>query len=214
MTCPHCQGAARLFGDRMARRDRKRYLKKGPRTTTRLLVDRLARSDVRGATLLDIGGGVGAVAFELFDRGLESSVGVDAADAFVAESRREAEARGLTSRMDLRVGDFIDEAGSVERADLVALDRVICCYPDVEGLLELAGGRARRALALVAPRDLWWLRPLLGLSNAYCRLTRNPFRIFVHPWEAVDRSLRKMGLRQESFESRGMWAIAAYVREP
>lgn len=38
-----------------------------------------------------------------------------------------------------RYGDFVSLAPDLETADLVTLDRVVCCYPELEPLVYLGG---------------------------------------------------------------------------
>ncbi len=78
MTCSQCRGIEKQFDSGFAQRDLKRYRKKGPNRTTRMLLEDLAAEDVNNGTLLDIGGGVGAVQFELLDAGVSRAVAVDA----------------------------------------------------------------------------------------------------------------------------------------
>lgn len=155
---------------------------------------------------------MGAVAFSLVERGVESVVAVDAAPAYLDALREEAERRGVSERFTVLEGDFLDVAEEVERADLVSLDRVICCYPDVEGLLTAAGARTRVGLALCAPTDRVWIRPLVGLTNLFCRITRNPFRLFAHSWSVVDSTLEKCGLERAGPSTGFLWRVAAYRR--
>ncbi len=49
--------------------------------------------------------------------------------------------------MSHHLGDFVEVAGSIQPADIVTLDRVICCYPDVERLVGLSSQRATRLAA-------------------------------------------------------------------
>ena len=76
MVCPHCQGVDALFDDGLAQKDLKRYLKKGPGKSTRLLLDALRKAGIGGMSLLDIGGGIGAIQHELVAAGVAASVDV------------------------------------------------------------------------------------------------------------------------------------------
>ncbi|UCC73007.1 MAG: methyltransferase domain-containing protein [Gemmatimonadota bacterium] len=82
---------------------------------------------MEGATLLDIGGGVGVIQHELLDAGARGATGVEAVPRYLAAARGEAERRGHAERVDLVLGDFVELAGAIEPADMVTLDRVICC---------------------------------------------------------------------------------------
>ena len=98
--------------------------------------------------MLDIGGGIGAIQLELLAAGASRAQAVDASEAYVETARAEAERRGYGDQTTARVGDFVELAPSIEPADVVTLDRVVCCYPDVDALLGAAaeqGDADRRA---------------------------------------------------------------------
>ena len=61
MDCCQCQGIEQVFDERQAKKDLKQYRKKGPSSTTRILVEAIKAQGVQDLSLLDIGGGVGAI---------------------------------------------------------------------------------------------------------------------------------------------------------
>lgn len=213
MTCCQCQGAESVFSGWYVRRELKRYRRKGPRSTTRMLVAALKAEGVEGATLLDIGGGVGAVQHELLRAGAASVTGADAARAYLEAAREEAQRQGHAERIHHRHGDFVEFAGELESADIVTLDRVICCYPEMESLVGLSAAKARRLYGLVYPREVWWTKLGNRLLNLTLWLARNPFRVFVHSSEAVDAVLREAGLRRCHYRRTPFWQVAVYRRE-
>jgi len=212
VTCPHCQAADELFNDKVARRDLRRYRKKGPQKSTRLLLDAVAPYDVQGLTLLDIGGGVGIVQHELVARGVARTTDVDASLAYIEAARSEAKNRGYTARASYLHGDFVELANRVEDADLVTLDRVACCYPDAALLLERAAAHARKRIGLVWPKDRWWTRATTATMNLVFRITRNPFRLRIHPDRLVEAVLAKNGFTRTNYATSGFWQVAAYER--
>jgi magnesium-protoporphyrin O-methyltransferase len=202
-----------MFGDKTARRDLDRYRRKGPSKPTRRLLAMLREQGVSGASVLDIGGGVGAIQHELLDSGAAHAVGVDASPAYLRAARQEGERRGHLDRMSTRHGDFVQVAEDVPDADVVTLDRVICCYPDMEALVGASAERARRVYGLVHPRDRWWTRAGVAAGNLALRLARKQFRAYVHPVGAVDAVAGADGLTLRSRESVGaVWQVAVYVR--
>jgi magnesium-protoporphyrin O-methyltransferase len=213
MTCSHCVGAGRLFNRKRAARDLKRYRKSGPSKTTSWLLDHLLAHGVEGQTLLDIGGGVGAIQHALIeDGGVVQATAVDASPAYVEVATEEARRRGHEGLVRHQVGDFVDHADGVGEADIVTLDRVVCCYPAMEELVRLSAERARRLYALVFPRDEWWIRALLAVPNLFLRATRNPFRVFVHPHDEVERVIQEQGLRRRFARTTPFWRVAVYER--
>jgi magnesium-protoporphyrin O-methyltransferase len=108
MSCEHCCGAQKLFDDKAALKEKKRYRTKGPRKTTRKLLAGLAGYDLNDLELLDIGGGIGVLQIELFDKGVASSTEVEASHAYLQTAHTEMQSRGLDSRTTLIEGDFLD----------------------------------------------------------------------------------------------------------
>lgn len=212
MTCPHCEGAQKIFSDRTARRDLRRFQKKGPAKTTRILLDLVPPEAWRDATVLDIGGGVGVIQHEAIRRGAHRVTDVDASPAYLATAKAEAVRRGYSGRATYREGDFVELASTIPPADVVTLDRVVCCYPDASKLLANAGKRARRFVALAWPRDRWWTRIMAGCGNMFLRMTGNEFRAYIHADALVAGALIQQGFSQRAARTAGYWQIRVYER--
>jgi magnesium-protoporphyrin O-methyltransferase len=214
MTCRHCQGIEQMFDQKEAKRRLRRFRRRGPDRTTRLLIDELrnALGEQGQATLLDIGGGVGAIHHELLGRGAARAVHVDASTAYLAQAREESARRDHQDRMDFVHGDFVAVAGSLAPAEVVTLDRVICCYPDMRRLVGLAAERATRLLGAVYPRAVWWVRFGVAAGNVVLRIQRSAFRIFAHEPRDIDATLREAGLEQRFRRRTLSWEIVVYGR--
>lgn len=212
MTCPHCEGAQKIFSDRTARRDLKRFRKKGPAKTTRMLLDLFPADAWVDASILDIGGGIGAIQHEATRRGARHVTDVDASASYLSTAKAEATRRGYVDRATYVHGDFVDLAPTIRKVDLVTLDRVICCYPDASALLGQAATRARRFIGLVWPRDRWWTRLIASVGNAFLRLTRNPFRAYIHPDALVENAFLQNGFRARGTRSAGYWQVRVFER--
>ncbi len=213
MQCAHCQGADKIFNSRMAHRELRKYQTQGPGKTTRLLIEAIRSADIEGATLLDIGGGVGVIQNELLDGGVRSAIDVDASSAYLDAAREEAERQGHASRITYKHGNFVDLARQLPLADLVTLEKVICCYPDMRSLVSLSSTHARRLYGFVVPRDTWWMRLGTGLVNLALRLQRNPFRTFVHPTREIDAVLRANGFERRYSSRTFVWQVLVYARQ-
>ena len=210
-----CQGVDEVFGERTARRDLERYRKRGPSKPTRRLLEAVRREGIEDASVLDIGGGIGAIQYELLDAGAGRATAVEAAAAYLRVARDESRRRGLGDRIAYQAGDFVELADSVEPADVVTLDRVICCYPDMESLVGRSADRARRVYALVYPQDRWWVGLGLRVTNLFMRVSRRAFRAYLHRTRDVDAVARAHGLAPRHARRAGpIWQVAVYVREP
>ena len=211
MQCCHCQGLETLFSEKVARRELKSYRAKGPTKSTRRLLE-LLRPASEGRSLLDVGGGVGAIQHELMAQGAAGVTNVDASTAYLKVVQEEAARRGYADRARYLHGDFVDLAAEIEEADIVTLDRVICCYPDMERLVGLSSAKARALYCLVYPRPTWYMKFFPPIANTYFRLSRNPFRVFLHRTEDVSKAVEQSGLRYQSTEHSGIWQIATFSR--
>lgn len=201
-----------LFDDRMARRNLDDYLRKGPDRTTRQLIDAIRAHGVEGATLLDIGGGIGAIQLELLAAGLSAAVDVDASRAYLATAKSEAERRGVADRVTYHYGDFAELAGEIPAADIVTLDRVVCCYGDMARLVGASAAKARDLYGLVYPVDRWWIRAGAAAGNLALRLIRQSFRFHVHASASVDAAVRRHGFALATSERGLLWQMALYRR--
>ncbi len=163
-------------------------------------------------TLLDIGGGVGAIQHELLKAGVARAVGVEASTAYINVVEDEAQRQGHADRISSRHGNFVDLAEDVQEANIVTLDRVICCYHDLESLVDLSSRRATALYGIVYPRETPLVRFAFGFINVSMRLRRNPFRLFVHPTATIDRLLRSNGFQLRYYSKTPIWQVAVYER--
>lgn len=214
MTCCQCQGIEQFFDDKMARRQLRHYRRKGPAKATRRLLDAIAAAGIGGRTFIDVGGGVGAIQHDFMNRGAAGGTSADASPAYLAAARSEAESRGYAKRMRYVDGDFVERAGELDRADIVTLDRVVCCYPDMPTMLGAAASLARRTVGLIIPRGTRFMRFGVGIANLIQRLRRHPFRIYVHDPDEVEAVLVEHGLSRRYLRDGLVWRVMVFARQP
>jgi hypothetical protein len=212
MDCCQCQAIESVFDTRMAEWEMKRYRKRGPAKTTQVLVAALRQEGVSDETLLDVGGGVGAIQMALLKAGAASATDVDASTAYLGVARAEAEREGFGDRVHYVHGNFLEIAPEIEPAGVVTLERVICCFPDMPGLVGRSVERAGKLYGLVYPRDTWWMRFGALLCNIPLRLRRPPFHFYVHRTAAVEDVVRRAGLERRFSRNVGFWQVVVYAR--
>ena len=207
--CCRPESYSRLFSARQAKLDALRYRKRGLRGTSRDLVG--LAGDVSGATVLEVGGGVGALELELLAAGADRATNVELSGEYEEEAATLLAERGLSERVDRRVADFVEEP--VEPHDVVFMHRVVCCYPDVDRLVGVAAAHARRRLLLTYPRERPWTRAGVCAVNFFMRLSGSSFRAFVHPVAQMAAAAQREGLALERRERPGLiWENAVYER--
>jgi spermidine synthase len=213
MNCSaHCCAIDDTFDRKLADRDIQNYRRKGPSRSTRRLLSAMVAAEVSDATVLDVGGGVGAIAHELLAHGAARATVVDASTSSLAAAREESERRNTAARLETIHGDFVFLATNVAVADVVTLDKVVCCYPDMERLLSATTEHADRLFGIVYPRDSWWVRAAVAAQNVLRRLQKTAFRVYVFPTAAIDSAIRRGGFALQ-FEHRGLvWIARLYAR--
>lgn len=198
-----------MFSAKQARLDARRYRKQGLGGTSRRLVE--LAGDVSGETVLEVGGGVGAIELDLLAAGADRATNVELSGEYEEEAATLLAERGLTERVDRRVADFVNEP--VEPHDVVVMHRVVCCYPDVDRLVGIAAASTRRRLLLTYPRERPWTRAGIAAINLFMRISGSEFRAFVHPVARMTAAAQREGLALERREQPGLiWENAAYER--
>jgi 2-polyprenyl-3-methyl-5-hydroxy-6-metoxy-1,4-benzoquinol methylase len=210
--CCDPRGCDKLFTQRFARRAAARYRKKGLDRTAQRMVDFLEQRGLEGATVLEIGGGVGEIQIELLKRGAAHAVNLELSPAYEHEAQLLLREAALEERAERRLHDIAEEPDGVEAADIVVLHRVVCCYPDYERLLGAAAQRARRLLVFSYPPRNAVSRLLIGAENLVFGLRRREFRSFAHPPSAMLGLLDERGLRRTFAHHTLVWQVAGLER--
>jgi len=212
MPCNCCEITDNAFSESEARSELKNYRRRGPANQTNLILKAIRSLGMKNAKLLDIGGGIGVIHHELLEDVADQATHVDASSAYLKEAKEEAARRGHGERVRFIHADFTDVASDLPKADVVTLDRVVCCYPDFHKLLQAAAEHSRRALAFTYPRETWYLRFGFRILNFFQNLRRDPFRVFLHPVAEMDALLNQEGFEKVSFQRLFVWEMALYRR--
>ena len=210
--CCTPSGYDELFGEKQARRDARRYRKKGLHSPARWIVDSVRSRGVDGATVLEPGGGVGAIQLELLKAGAAQATVVELSAGYDKEAAVLAREAGVADRIERRLGDFA--ADGVGEADVVVLHRVVCCYPDYEALLGAAADHGRRVLVFTHPPRNIVSRFMFGAMNLVMRVRGKEFRAFAHPPEALVATVRGHGFEPFAYRRHGIWRGVALARGP
>lgn len=201
------------FSDKEARRSARKYLQKGLEKRAHKLIAHLLAHAGEPLTVLDIGGGAGAVHHELLRRGVASTaVGVDAASAYLQAARANARKLELAGRTEYHHADFALQADEFDAADVVVMDRVICCYPHLQQLLGAAATRANKFLALSFPREEWWVRLGWKLADTALTLFRSQYHPYLHAHAAIHTVAAQAGLQPVHYDRHTIWQIAVFER--
>ena len=210
--CCARHGQEEFFGEQTAAKDARKYRRKGADPLARSLARRAGRRGVEGTSVLEIGGGVGQVALELLKAGAASAEVVELLPDYEPFARALAAEAGVGERLSFRTADLVADPAAAAPADLVVMNKVVCCTPDGVALAGIAASLARRALVLSFPRQVWWTRAGLAVVNLYLRLRGRRFRVFVHPQAALEGAVEAHGLARVSERDGPLFRIAAFER--
>lgn len=208
-----CDDYATPIDAGIARSDRDSYHANGPDVTTRMLLDMIEANSASGATVLDVGGGIGVIDLELLRTRASRCVLVEASPDYVQAAYEEARAADLLDRIEIVAGDFIRHAADIDTADIVTLDRVVCCYPDADRLVSTSVAHAKKLYGLVLPRDRWYVRWGVKLDNLRWWLRRREYRAYAHANARIDEHVRASGLVTRSEAFTRVWRVVLYARD-
>lgn len=177
------------------------------------ILDLMRDTALRRPSVLDLGCGTGALGVALLEMGASSLTGVDLSQASIDLARQRAEAAGFAGAATFKVGNAADRDAGPH--DWVVLDRVICCYGDVDGLVGRAIDLAQERIAIAVPESRGWRglvnRPLWFAEFAWDRW-QGGCRGYVHDLRRIERRLAVAGFAPAGSDRIGLWHIGLYDR--
>jgi len=186
------------------------YRREGLGETSTAIVEGLVGRGLAGATVLELGCGVGGLLLELLHKGAASAVGVDLSPKVIQLAQALASEAGLSASVSFEVGD--GAVLELKKSDVVILDAVFCCYPNFATLLANSSSAAGKYYAFAVPDDSRFatrlLMPLLPLQRLFSR--RSGFRFFIHPTRRIAEALEAKGFRKVSRTPLG-WMWSAFL---
>jgi SAM-dependent methyltransferase len=209
--CCTPKGYRTIFSEKSARSEAKRYRRKGLDNLSLRITEFVRGRGVEGKTMLEVGGGIGAIAIELLKAGAARGTNVELTPTYEEAAHDLLREAGLGDRVERRVGDFVEAAADVSAADFVILNRVVCCYQDMPRLVSAAAERAGGVLVLTFPNDRWWTRLGLSVVNIAFRVLRLQFQVFMHRPEQILAAAERHGLRTLLSQRGLVWQLTAFA---
>ncbi|MGB0391183.1 MAG: hypothetical protein ACPGD5_06420 [Salibacteraceae bacterium] len=213
MPCEHCCGADQVFDLKTAKKERKRYFKKGPKGATKRILEALDKFPKKDKTLLDIGGGIGIIQWNHLEAGGSKTTHLDSSSGYQTVAKEIAIKKGFSDHSQFHFGDFVEIQREIKPHDFVTLDKVVCCYPDYEELLIAATKKCDETLALSFPMDGFIAKAFQKVGGLYMKyIERSAFRPFVHPVHKIDEVIRSNGFYLASQALSFPWHVRVYKR--
>lgn len=209
--CPHSKSGGRLFSF-FARSYRRRFSKNGFEPSQQQLVQGIENAGYKDATLLEVGSGVGYLHQVLLEQGAKSAVGIDLAPDMLKEAQDWADEKGLSDRVKYIQGDFIELLDQVGAADVTILDKVVCCYPHAELLVNHSVNKTKHVYALTYPRKRWFIKVAIEIMAVFLKLSGSDFRAYVHNPEDIERWIIAAGFKKTEQQQTFIWLSQIYTK--
>jgi predicted RNA methylase len=203
----------RIFTPASAESDARAYRRKGLGGEARRITREVKARGIAGRSVLEVGGGVGAIQVELLRAGASRATNVELSSAYEAAARRLLEDAHVADRATRHVADFVTGASRIGVADAVILQRVVCCYPDADALVSAAAAHARDVLVLTLPVRRWWMHFARVAINLWPRIRGSRFRFFLHRTATVVSAAERDGMRLEERHAGLVWQMLVFTRE-
>ena len=212
MSCCTVEGTDKIFS-RQANRYARKFRKNGLDRPQRLIVQRLERFGVEGKSVLEIGCGVGGLLLALLEKGGRSACGVEISEGMIAKARELARESGVSERVSYVQGDFVPSYANVPQADIVVMDKVLCCYPDPKMLIERSTVKAGVLYAVSYPRESWLSKLFFTTSERLGTLLRWSFHPFYHEPRELEALIRRQGMEEVDSRATPMWQVKMFQRK-
>jgi len=210
--CPHSRSGGRVFSF-FARNYRKRFSKKGLEPSQQQLMAGLQQAGFADATVLEIGSGVGHFHMTILEQGAKSATGIDLAPKMIEEAENWSKDRGLDGRVHYFQGDFMEILSQIEAAEVTVLDKVVCCYPDADGLVHRSLEKTTRVYALTYPRYRLSVRMAIGIGALMMKLIGSSFRPYAHRPDDIERWVTAAGFQKRYQDTTFIWLTQVYVKQ-
>ena len=206
-----CCGTGSFFS-RWSRFYAKRFRRGGLEPVQKYLLEGIRLQPVGGSSVLDIGCGVGSLHLTLLKEGAKHSVGVDMSEGMLREAKRFAQEFGLAERTNYVVGDFTQLSPSIPESDVTILDKVVCCYEDVERLVRASTEKTRQTYAFSHPRENLLMKMLFRGHMTLARIFHWKFHPFWHDWAKVRSLVLSNGFELLYENTTVSWQVLVYRR--
>ena len=209
--CPHSKSGGRIFSF-FARSYKKRFSKKGFEPSQQQLMAGLEQAGYGDATLLEVGSGVGYLHQVLLEQGAKSAVGIDFSQDMLNEATNWSAEKNLSDRTNYLQGDFIELLDKVVPADITILDKVVCCYPFAELLVNSSLTKTKKVYALTYPRRRWFIQVVVAVSAFFLKLVGSSFRPYVHNPLDIEKWIIDKGFKKTVQTSTFIWLTQIYEK--
>jgi 2-polyprenyl-3-methyl-5-hydroxy-6-metoxy-1,4-benzoquinol methylase len=210
-TNPRKEGANSFFSKYAGMYER-RFRKHGLERVQRLLLEGVRSEGIADKDLLDIGCGVGALHLTLLKEGAASSTGVDMSEGMIERARKFSNDLGVAQKATYVVGDFVEVAETIRESDVTLLDKSVCCYEDIDALVDASTHKTKHVYALTHPRQNLFMELAFKGHIAFAKFFKWKFHPFWHDWSKLREDIQRRGFAVTYSNATPMWQVLVFRR--
>jgi predicted RNA methylase len=198
MVCKCCNYDAydAVFSEKSAKKELKKYKKKGLGKETKILYE-LLKPKVSGISVVELGSGIGTLAVNLTIAGASKYYGSEISGPSLKMAKVLVKEEGLDGKIVFSDKDLVEN--DFEKSDLVLSDKVVCCYPYMEKFVNASVSHAKRYYAIVYPKDNLFTKGMFKFANFFMQFTkRKGFKVYLHDTKKINEIIESYGFKRTS----------------
>ena len=209
--CTPTQGIDDFFS-KHAERSLRQFRRKGLSREQRFLVEGIRSAGPEAKSVLEIGCGVGGLHLTLLKQGASAATGIDISQGMIRSARLLAAELGFERSTSYHVGDFVQKDGEVPEADIAVLDKVVCCYEEIDELLGRSLRKAKQIYALSFPRPTPLIKLMFKSFILAARLLGWSFHPWWHEWGVMLGTISAKGFTEIYRNNTPFWSVHVFRR--
>ncbi|MFI5252087.1 MAG: class I SAM-dependent methyltransferase [Bacteroidota bacterium] len=190
----------------------KRFRIKGLSKEQRLLLEGIEISSVIEKSILEIGCGVGGFHHTLIKHGASSAFGVDISDGMINAAKQLSKELGIEGKSQYLVGDYLVLEPGIPPADILVMDKVVCCYENLNPLIEKSIKKTKNIYALSFPRPAWYINMIFSGIKLIAKALRGEFYPYIHDWTKMVADIKRHGFIERYKSSTFIWSVIVFQR--
>lgn len=208
----HCCGADLFFNKKTARKEYRKYVREGPSKVTAKIIQQLENQNIEGKSMIDVGGGIGALQWWFLKNGGTQTADIDASSGYLKQAQIHAGENGWQDKTQFIMGDCTDIYPKIYNPDYITLDKVVCCYPNFKEILAATCKKSKKYVSLSYPMDGIIAQAIRGIGILFFMLKQNPFRPYIHPVKEIRDLFTQNGYKRVLNNLVFPWHVETYCK--
>jgi len=206
------------FFSKRARHYDKRFHKKGLDKTQQFLLEGMAAVMKHNGqnpleSVMEIGCGVGGLLLTMLDKGLNHAIGIEASEGMLEKAKENAVRMKFEEKTVFHHRDFVDVEPELPAADIMILDKVLCCDANPELLIKRSTGKTKAIYAVSFPRDNILVRLFVKAGIVITKIFPAMFTPFYHEPADIKRWTENAGFVLSYARNSFIWQVQVYTRK-